>query len=144
VNAQLDEGLSALMIAASTGCSGMVPVLLAAGADGNKGDVYGNTPLIVAAFNDHAESVKALIAGRVNVNQRSKIGVTALIGAAQRGYAEVVRVLLAAGADVDAKVVNTVGEGEELFKESDTALSVAQRNDHSDIVQLLRTAGAKE
>ena len=45
----------------------------------------------------------------------------------------VVQELLAKGADVNAK-----------DKDGDTALSVAKKNGHSDVAQLLIKAGAKE
>jgi ankyrin repeat protein len=48
------------------------------------------------------------------------------------GHPEIVKMLLRAGADVNMKAV-----------EGETALSVAKEEGHSEVVQLLKAAGAR-
>jgi ankyrin repeat protein len=68
------------------------------------------------------------------VNVRANDGLTALILAASSGDTEIVRELLNRGADVSGKVVQT----------GKTALMLAKERDFTDVVELLRAAGAKE
>ena len=69
----------------------------------------------------------------VNPDLRAPNGPAALMNAAAAGHAGVVRELLVRGADVRARD----GRG-------DTALKIARRAGHTNIVALLRQAGAKE
>ena len=90
-----------LSIAALTGGTSDARTALFAGADVNRADKNGVTPLSSAAFWGHAEVAKVLLAHGADVNRAEKDGNTPLWEAAYNGHAEVVKVLLAAGADVN-------------------------------------------
>ncbi len=92
-----------LLEAAECGNSELLSLLITAGADVNKADKYGMTPLRAAACNDHTECVRHLLAAPgIDVNKADKYGRTPLSWAAREGHAECVRLLLAApGIDVN-------------------------------------------
>ena len=75
------------------------PLLIAAGADKDKADKNGTTPLFLAAQNGHLNVVQSLIEAGVDVNQANKNGATPLYMAAQEGHTAVVGLLIEAGAD---------------------------------------------
>lgn len=85
-------------------------------------------PIIQAASSGSYDAVKRLIDNGANVNiRKSKIEkVTALMIAAQKGYGYIVQLLLQEGADVNAK-----------SEKGDTALSLAKKANHTNIVELL-------
>ncbi len=85
--------------------------------------------LIEAARKGDIAKVKTLLAEGAEVNHQDQYGYTALIWAANKGHAEVVKHLLAEGAEVNHK-----------NKKGETALAVAK---NEDVIQLLKTAGAK-
>ncbi len=70
-----------------------------AGANLNKGDPAGSTPLIIAATFGHTEVAKALIEAGADLDQRNNDGSTALLSAAFLCRTEIVAALLDAGAD---------------------------------------------
>ena len=89
-------------------------------------------PLIIAAKNGHIKIVEIMLQRGADVNVRDKEqGTTPLIAAAQQGHKEIVDILLKSGADVNAR--DTSGK---------TALSEATRNEHAEIVKLLKERGA--
>jgi hypothetical protein len=99
--------------------------LEAAGADGC-------TALYLAANGGHADAVRALAEAGANVNAvAARTEYSALHAAAQCGHAAVVRALLEAGAD-----------GALLTKAGKTALQIARRKQHADVVQALEAAAA--
>jgi hypothetical protein len=99
--------------------------LEAAGADGC-------TALYLAANGGHADAVRALAEAGANVNAvAARTEYSALHAAAQCGHAAVVRALLEAGAD-----------GTLLTKAGKTALQIARRKQHADVVQALEAAAA--
>jgi ankyrin repeat protein len=67
------------------------------------------------------------------VNAKDNEGDTALIDASANGYVSIVRALIAAKADVN--IVRNDGA---------TALSVSLKNEHTDVADLLKKAGAHE
>lgn len=95
-------------------------------------DSKGTTPLMAAAFLGYTNHVLKLINLGTNLNQKRKSdGVTALMLAAQNGYVNIVKTLLENGADSSLK--STQGS---------TALECACRNQHKNVVALLRTYSA--
>jgi ankyrin repeat protein len=69
-------------------------LLLEAGADINKADNNGWTPLCIAAQNGNVEIVKLLLDSGANVNKATKDGLTALSLAANYGHETCVKLLL--------------------------------------------------
>lgn len=119
-------------------------VLLAHGADPN-GEGRGRTWLMVAASRGDAALVRELLARGADANRRAAYGLTVLQqvvvharakgGREARRYAEVVRALLDAGADVNAAAATQYGR---------SALAMARRYHETEIVRLLKQAGAEE
>jgi hypothetical protein len=144
-----------LATAARSGLYGGVPVvhfvkdaatarvLLARGADPNA-EGRGRTWLMAAASRGDAAVVRELLAHGATVNRRASYGLTVLqqvvvharirIDRGPRRYALVVRSLLDAGADVNATAPAPYGR---------TALLMATRYHETEIIRLLRQAGAK-
>ena len=120
---------TALMKASSQGHLDILKALIAAGADKDKDNDYGETPLTRAAMHGHVECAKALLAVKTDVNKADNDGLTPLICASFIGHVEIVKLLLAAGAKKDK--ITTSG---------DTALTLATERGHHEIVQLLQQA----
>ncbi len=129
VDAQDDEGSTALMFAALRGDSAMVEALLAAGADPNLKDANGETALLLGAGRG-VEIVRSLLAAGADPNLKDGEGQTALLVAAET-QAETVRLLLESGADVHHRDDFGV-----------SALTIAEASGSSEIASLLRAAGA--
>ena len=128
VNAQNEDGDTALLNAAYTGHTDIVRLLLAAGADVNAQNEDGDTALLHAAHYEYTDIARLLLAAGADVNAKYKDGDTALMWAAFNGHLDmvIVRLLLAAGADVNAQ--NEYGS---------TALMWAAQAGHTDIVDRL-------
>jgi ankyrin repeat protein len=80
-----------------------------------------------AAKEGRTETVKALLAGGADIDAKNKDGDTALMIATLLGHTETVKALLAEGADVNSWILRT-----------------AESKDYTEIVQLLKKAGAEE
>lgn len=99
--------------------------------DLNKELSGGGTPLMLASLFGFTEVVKFLLEAKVDVDLVASNEYTPLMCACLEGQAEVVKLLLEAKANVDLTTFNG------------SALLVAQRNNHSEVVKLLLAAGAK-
>ncbi len=132
---QLNLGLTPLMMAADQGNREAVKLLLEKGADVNAATGGGFTALHAAALRDDPEMVRALIEKGAEVNRQDFQGHTPLITAAAADglSVEVIRALLGKGADVNVK-----------SKDGHTALQRAKTKGETEIVKLLRQAGATE
>ena len=87
-----------------------------------------------AAFGGHTETVQAFLDGGVDVNAKDHDGATALMYALLiRGDAELVKSLLHAGADVKEK-----------SDDGWTALMLAEEGGLTEIVEVLKKAGAED
>ena len=134
VNAKANNGKTALMVAAYHGRADAVKYLIERGASVNAKDKDDMTALISASDKGHNAIVETLLANGAQVNAKSKnFGVTALMIAAARGHIAIVKMLLAKGADVNAK-----------SKKGTTALFHATEKGRSEIIALLKQAGASE
>ena len=102
-----------------------------AGADVNRAQPDGTTPLIWAVDRTEYEIAEALIAKKANVNATNEFGVSPLTVAARQSNARLVKMLLDACAKVDS--ANPDGE---------TALMMAISGGDLSVVQLLVNAGA--
>jgi ankyrin repeat protein len=69
------------MLAALGGHTNIVSVLIAARANLNAVNQYGDTALMAAASNGHIDIVSVLIAARAEVNTANQYGYTALTAA---------------------------------------------------------------
>ncbi|XP_078689136.1 uncharacterized protein LOC144920681 [Branchiostoma floridae x Branchiostoma belcheri] len=120
-----------LIDAARNGNVKLVLRLLEAGAEVDKTDKDGHTPLLLAANEGHGDVVQKLLKAGANVNRAKQDGVTPLIIAACKGHVEVVQQLLKAGAEVNRADVNGF-----------TPLFTAAQEGHVEVVQQLLKAGA--
>jgi ankyrin repeat protein len=102
-----------------------------AGADVNRTQHDGTTPLMWAVSRRDYEVAQALIAKKANVNVTNAFGATPLTEAARQSDARLVKMLLDAGTSVDS--ANPDGE---------TALMMAIAGGDLSVVQLLVNAGA--
>jgi ankyrin repeat protein len=90
------------------------------------------TPLWGAAYGGYDDEVLFLLKRGADVNRRTSFGHTPLMVAAYKGHESTVRLLLSRGADVNAN------------DDGVTALTFAKNKGRSEIVALLRQAGANE
>ncbi|PNH03306.1 Ankyrin-3 [Tetrabaena socialis] len=114
------------------GRTGMVDVLLAAGADvAATTATSDSTALLLASQEGVKDVVEALLGAGADVSAKNADGWTALHSASHRGHTEVVKVLLGAGTAVEAR-----------SKNGWTALHWASREGHKKVVEALLRAGA--
>ena len=98
------HGVTPLQVAIGEGNAGVVRRLLEAGADANKLDAAGESPLLLAARVGEPEVARALLAHGAAVDGREQsFGQTPLMVAVREGHSELARVLLDAGADPNAR-----------------------------------------
>jgi ankyrin repeat protein len=96
------DGETALMVAARTGKTDAVNLLLARGANPNVKEGWrGQTALMWAAAEGHVATIAALVARGADLKARSNAGFTALLFAAREGRIAAVETLLKAGADMN-------------------------------------------
>jgi ankyrin repeat protein len=107
-------------------------LLLRAGANVKFADRYGVTPIYLACSNGNAAMIKLLLDAGADPNTVDPTGETALMTAAKIGSLESIKTLLDAGAKVD-----TV---DATYRQ--TALMIAVRENHTDIVRVLVERGA--
>ena len=98
---------------------------MAAGADMNKTDIKGVTPLLVASRHGYVDIVKLLIGAGADPNGADNKGVTPVLAASESGHESVVKVLLKSGVYLRGT------------DEGDTPLSVAAQLGHEAIVKIL-------
>ena len=110
----------------------MVQLLLSKGADVNKKTTNGGTALLAAAYMKQPGMVDMLLAKGANANaQTIDTGMTPLMFAAQAGNAEIVKSLLAHQANIDQN-----------NREGKSAVTLAEDGNATEVVKLLRSAGA--
>jgi excisionase family DNA binding protein len=132
VNTRTEDGWTPLMLATIKGHTEVVLALLKQGADVNARNKKGWTALMFAVSMGDLETMRALLAGgRAEIDARDNDGKTALMQATGENNIESLRVLIEAQADVN--VVDRLGE---------TALTIAARRGYTEVVELLKKAGA--
>ncbi len=126
VNAQDDNGVTPLMIAADAGSSEKVQYLLSKGADPFAKNKSGETLLYYAAGGGLDWFVEDLIAAKIDPNASTQTGWTPLHSAASSGNKNVVEILMSKGADVKAKT-----------NRGYTLIHLAIERHYTDLVQFL-------
>jgi uncharacterized protein len=122
------NGDALLFIAARSGYQASVDVLLAAKANVNAKNRFGDTPIMAAALNGHLELVRKLRIQGADIEPR---GWTPLIYAATGGHDAIVTYLIDQGANVNARSPNGT-----------TALMMAVREGRASTLDLLLKRGA--
>jgi ankyrin repeat protein len=138
-------GQTSLFAAASAGFGEQVEYLIQEGADPNRTDRYGRTPLHLAVEKDRLSAARVLIKGGANVNARDDGGLTPLLAMVDRQILgrqseeneELVALLLASGANPKDIKPNRPGS-----KRGTSALELATANDHEAAFRLLIDYGA--
>lgn len=102
-NLRLEDGRTALMLAAKLGSSAVVKKLLLAGANVNDENTNGGTALMYSAIRGDKATLMLLLDYGAKVNEDAKFGWTALMVAAAKGHADLVQVLLDHGADANVR-----------------------------------------
>ena len=139
VNTKFPGDGSALIQAAKMGNMDMVKALVELKGDVNmevKGD--GN-PLIMAAKGGYLKIVEYLVGLGADVNHEVPGDETPIINASEQGDLDVVKFLVEQGADVN-KVCTELYNGKTRIR---TALKMAEKNGHDDVVSYLTSKGAK-
>ena len=132
VNAAEPDGGTALHWAARIDDTGIADLLLDAGADANRKNNYGVTPLSLACTNGSATMIARLLKAGADPNFSLPEGETPLMTASRTGKADAVKLLIDHGAKVNAK---------EQWR-GQTALMWAAAEGHTDAVKMLAAAGA--
>ncbi len=132
VNAEANDGSSALLWAAYHSDAEMTKALLAAGARVDTPNHYGVTPLLQASRNGDVEVMQALLDAGADPTRWHPEGETPLMAAARTGRVDAVKLLLSHGSFVNAA---------DPYQE-ETALMWASAEGHVEVVKTLLAAGA--
>ncbi|HKQ72824.1 MAG TPA: ankyrin repeat domain-containing protein [Blastocatellia bacterium] len=130
-----NNGGTPLMYAAHARNTEVVRLLIEKGADVNAKYNGAGTALIPAAEMGDLAIAKLLLETGADVNVKHQSGYTALMyaAAAESNDPELIKALLAKGAEINIKA-----------KDGETALTLTGRKGNTEIVRLLKKAGAKE
>jgi len=141
VKAVLENGMTALHVAAIFGHIEIVELLIANGADVNATDnKFGATSLYGAAGAGQKDIAELLISNGAIVNAKIPRGDTALHAAIMGGHKEVIELLITNDADVNAKVIFGIAKG---MTPLDIANLTANPNKSIETADLLRKHGGK-
>jgi ankyrin repeat protein len=130
--------------AAENGYTSIVIDLLNNGADvdatanyryGTNGTLLSITALHIAAQNGHIETVRALLSYGADASAQDRVGDTPLDAAVGNNRIDVVRLII-------SKISHNNAVLSIKNNATETALDMAKSNDYSDIVSVLRNAGA--
>jgi ankyrin repeat protein len=144
VNAVISGDGSPLIVAAREGSVAAVRLLLDRGAEVNLGVTGDGNALIMAAREGHLEIVQLLLDRGAEIDRVVDGDENALIQASWKGRLEVVRLLISRGANVNARVWAGASWNGVSAGEWRTPLSMALREGHQNVVNLLRSAGAAQ
>ena len=120
-----------LPLAANYGDLERVQLLVEQGADKDKGNDSGDTPLRLASRGGWFDVVRYLVEQGSSLEKAAIDGCTPLTGASACGHLEIVRYLLEKGAEMD-----------KADNDGDTPLHCAAANGHLEIAKLLISQGA--
>jgi ankyrin repeat protein len=116
VNTRMNDGTTALIVAAREGHWQLLPSLVLAGASATSKDLDGFSPLHWAAATDENLTVACLLDLGFDINGRDNNGWTPLMHAGDRGCIDAARLLVDYRADLDARNLD-----------GDTALQIGLR-----------------
>lgn len=125
---RVPNNFTALMIATIRGETETVKILIKAGADVDRRDIYGWTPLIHAAYRGHESIAAALIGAGANITLRSLGGYSAFL-AADEG---------------NVGVMKRLQEKGKASHPDKTALDWAKEGGNQKIVDMLEKAAARK
>ena len=126
------QRMGTLLVACWTGHVDTVRLVLNEGAEVDRANQNGVTPLHIACQKGHVAVARLLLDEGAEVDRAAKDGVTPLFIACAEGHVDVVRLLLAKGADVNRAA-----------KDGATPLYAACFKGHVDVAQLLLDKGAE-
>lgn len=106
INAQNDDGLTALHLAATNGNVDAVKDLIEAGADINAQNNEGCIALHLAAANGHVEAIENFIEAGANIDAQDNEGCSALNWAAANSHFEATKYLIKKGASITNQLLN--------------------------------------
>ena len=87
--------------------------------------------------------MQLLLNAKAHTNLANKRGWTPLCGASYHGHIEIVKLLLTHNANMHATLTDNSNE-DVLIKQGDTALDIARKKGHTQIVELLEAELHKE
>jgi len=131
VNVPSESGRGALGQASWAYDIDVINLLLKHGANVNEIDNDNNTPLGMIIYRNNLDLVKLFINKGAKIDIIPRYGNPPLIEASELGYFDIVEFLLEKGANVN------------ISKAGTTALKEASKNNHTEIVELLKKYGAK-
>jgi ankyrin repeat protein len=126
------DGITPLMVAASSGYTDVMRILLDAGAAVNRQDLHGDTALMAAVRIGSPDAIKLLVTQRADANLKDEVGRSALTWAARSGRTDIVRLLIDAGANIEAE--DAAGR---------TAFMTALETGHKGVADELHARGAR-
>lgn len=144
VNAKTDDGVTAIMSAASFGLKDIAEQLIKAGADVNAKADNGWSALMLAQGNETKDIAELLIKAGANVNTTDDNGWTALILATGNGAKDIVELLIKAGADVNATELDIAAAIDEKLPGFNALMYAARlgNKDNEAMVKLFIDLGA--
>lgn len=101
IDAQDEQGNSALLLATAGNRIEAARVLVEAGADVNLQNARQDSAYLLAGASGYLQILDLTLAHGADLHSTNRFGGTALIPACERGHVETVRRLIAAGVDVD-------------------------------------------
>jgi ankyrin repeat protein len=125
-------GMTALLFAVQANDVELAHVLLDAGADANRGNLYEITPLWLAATNRNPAMTELLLGHGADATFKMSHGENAVMAAGRSGDAASIRQLLAVGADPNASET----------RHGETALIWAAAENHGEAIRALVAGGA--
>jgi serine/threonine-protein phosphatase 6 regulatory ankyrin repeat subunit B len=102
LNSKDSNGNTPLHFSASTGNENVVKLFIKLGAEVDKENEYGWTPLMLASYNGHLNVAQFLIGLKtVQINKANALGLNALKCAIYKGHTQIMNLLIDRGADVN-------------------------------------------
>jgi ankyrin repeat protein len=138
VNYADKDGVTALYAASQNGHAEIVQLLLNnTQTNIDCKDKFGSSALHVACYYGHTDIAQLLINAKAQLNYTNNCGWSPLCAAAYAGSVAIVTLLLKNGASI-YQAVTADSKGDTIIKKGDTALQIAEKQDHVEVVKLLQ------